>query len=109
MLMYASFFSVHILLKKKNGHRYVIILKLIGPITSWLLNSQKISVDQVLYNFLTMINYDLLFMTQGCVDTFFQEELDKCYREFSRTPMSLLAFIYWGINQGLFLPLGAHN
>lgn len=44
-------------------------LKWIGPITAILLNIYKLNdTGNGLYNFVSMLNYDYLFMAQGVVD-----------------------------------------
>jgi hypothetical protein len=49
-----------------------------------------------------MINYDLLFMAQGIVDSIYEEELDKCYNHYSTTLAMPIMILLWGANIALF-------
>jgi hypothetical protein len=51
-----------------------------------------------------MVNYDMLFMAQGAIDTIYSKELTKCYEENSKTIMMPLCFLLFGLNLALASP-----
>lgn len=56
-----------------------------------------------------MINYDLIFMAQGIVDTIYEKEIEKCFEHFSHTSVMPFMFMLWGANQALFSPSVYHD
>lgn len=56
-----------------------------------------------------MVNYDLLFMAQGAIDTVYSKELAKCYEENSKTIMMPLCFVAFGMNLSMLSPTIYHN
>ena len=56
-----------------------------------------------------MINYDLLFMSQGIVDTIYAEELEESFEFCSKTVIMPFMFVLWGLNTCLFSPLAYHD
>jgi hypothetical protein len=53
---------------------------------------------------MAMVNYDLLFMAQGAIDTVYKEELEMLYDDCSKT--LLMPFMFWifGLNLSLASP-----
>ena len=64
------FFVPHNLIKKKeNGYKYSLLLRIFGPIGTILLCRFKEGTStEPLYVFVSMINFDLVFMSQGLID-----------------------------------------
>lgn len=52
-----------------------------------------------------MINYDLLFMSQGIVDTIYSEDLQYSFDYYSKTALMPFMFMLWGLNASVFSPL----
>jgi hypothetical protein len=58
------FYALQLLVPRRNGHHFAILIKLIGPIGSILLNLYKVQAkDQNLYHIFLMINYDAVFFS----------------------------------------------
>lgn len=73
---YGLYFGLQMLLKRENGHRYGLLIKMIGPICSFTLNLYRDGNNQeTVYGLLAMINYDLIFMGQGLLDGMYTKEL----------------------------------
>ena len=56
-----------------------------------------------------MVNYDLLFMAQGAIDTLYAKEIQKCYDENSKTLLMPLCFMLFGLNLSLNSPTIYHH
>lgn len=71
-------------------------LKWIGPIFTIGLNFYRInSTENSLYNFVSMLNYDFIFMAQGVIDQIYLQEQLKHRGKFTDTimvPIGLLIF-----------------
>ena len=70
------FFLPHNLIKKReNGYKYSLLLRFIGPFGTILLCRFKEGTStQPLYVFVSMINFDLMFMAQGLIDQVYYKE-----------------------------------
>jgi hypothetical protein len=60
--------------------------------------------QDTLYGLLAMVNYDMLFMAQGAIDTIYSKELTKCYEENSKTLLMPVCFFLFGFNLALASP-----
>jgi hypothetical protein len=84
--IYACHFVGTTLVLRPGMDKYAIYLKLVGPLGTFVLNFFKDGANHgEIYGFLAMINYDLVFMSQGIVDSVFYKELEKSYNLFSNT------------------------
>ena len=71
VLFYIMWFTIqpYMLSKGKYAYKYSLLLKCIGPISSFCLNYWRDGTNgDNLYGFMSMINYDLMFMCQGLID-----------------------------------------
>ena len=59
-----------------TGHRYAMLIKLIGPIGSAILNQcvNQTGGDSV-YRVFLMVNFDAIFFAQGVIDMCFWNEM----------------------------------
>jgi hypothetical protein len=86
------------------------VVKSVGPIAALCLNYWRDGANQdTLYGLFAMINYDLLFMAQGAIDTIYYKEQDRCYTELSKTIMMPINFLVFGFNLALCSPTIYHN
>lgn len=73
---YMVHFAAQYIFKLEFGRKYGFVIKLIGPLASYCLNVFKDGSEaETIYGLYAMINYDLLFMSQGIIDTIYQDEL----------------------------------
>ena len=108
--IYMVHYFAQCLLSLKNGHRYGLIVKAVGPLGAFLLNYYRDGANQdTLYGLFAMVNYDLLFMAQGAIDTIYHKELTKCYEENSKTILMPFMFMFFGLNLSLNSPTIYHN
>ena len=81
---------------RENGYKYSYHLRLIGALSIILLCIFKDGYkDGTIYNFVCMINFDLVFMTQGIIDQTYRPEQEKLFDELKDTmlaPFSFFAF-----------------
>jgi hypothetical protein len=82
--------------EKENGYKNSYFIRLIGVISILLLCICKDGTNGgTIYSFVCMINFDLVFMTQGIVDQTYRSEQDKLFEELKDTllaPFSFFAF-----------------
>lgn len=81
---------------KENGYKYSYHIRLIGILSVILLCLFKEGGnDETIYSFVCMINFDLVFMTQGIIDQTYRPEQEKLFDELKDTmlaPFSFFAF-----------------
>jgi len=107
---YMVHFAAQLIFKFENLRKYGFLIKLIGPLASYGLNYWRDGHrDETIYGLYAMINYDLLFMSQGIVDTIYSEELQCSFDYFSKTSVMPFMFVLWGINASVFSPLAYHD
>lgn len=94
MILFTShilyFMFTAFVIPKPTGYKYIHLLRAIGICSMLLFNifkSQQHSDFDSTYGFFIMINYDVMFMAQGLVDTTFKEEYDKRWEELKDTPL----------------------
>ena len=76
IFFYGLFFSLQILLKFENGHRYGLLIKSVGIFASFALNKYRDGSNQeTVYGLLSMIDYDMLFMANGMLDSLYSKEM----------------------------------
>ena len=88
LAIYACHFVGTTLVMRPGMENYAAFLKLIGPIGSLFLCYFKegANTDEI-YGFLAMINFDLVFMSQGIIDSVFIKEIEKGYTIFSNSSL----------------------
>ena len=75
-IIYMVHYFAQILVSGPGGHKYGLIIKAIGPLGCFVLNYYRDGANQdTLYGLFAMVNYDLLFMAQGAIDTIYHKEL----------------------------------
>lgn len=83
---------------RENGYKFSFLIRFIGPISNVLLCVFKKNGDtnhEAIYNFVTMISFDLVFMTQGIIDQTYRAEQEKLFNEMKESlwaPFSFFAF-----------------
>ena len=108
--VYAAYYFSQILLTRPGGHRYCWIIKLIGPAATLLLNTKRDGANQdTMYGLFAMVNYDLVFMAQGAIDTIYKDEMDKFYNDMSKTVLMPFMLIIFGLNLSMCSPTIYHN
>jgi len=104
-LIYMVHYFSQLLISGKDGHKYGLLIKAIGPLGCFVLNYYRDGANQdTLYGLFAMVNYDLLFMAQGAIDTIYHKELTKCYEENSKTILMPFMFLVYGLNLSLNSP-----
>jgi len=94
-----AIYSAQLALGTKQGYKYGLLIKLIGPCGSIAMNMWKVQTKNMqLYHIFLMINYDAIFFSQGVVDMCYWRKMVKVRRECGDT---VLAPLMVGI--GLFL------
>jgi hypothetical protein len=110
MFVYVIHYSAQCLYQLKDGYKYCVIVKAVGPIGCFMLNYWRDGSNQeTLYGLFAMVNYDLLFMAQGAIDTIYHKEQTKCYEENSKTILMPCMFILFGLNLAFASPTVYHN
>ena len=62
-LIYMVHYFAQVLVAGKDGYKYGLIIKAIGPLGCFVLNYYRDGANQdTLYGLFAMVNYDLLFM-----------------------------------------------
>lgn len=86
LCIYACHFVGTTLVMRPGMDKYAVLLKITGPLGTLVLSYFKdgTNIDEI-YGFLAMINFDLVFMCQGIVDSVFSKELEKSMNLFSNT------------------------
>ena len=87
-MFYAIWFLIQpwMLSHGKNSYKYSLLLKCIGPLSSWCLNYWRDGTnDHNMYGLFCMVNYDLMFMCQGLVDQTYNEMQRKSRGEWAKT------------------------
>lgn len=81
------FYTFQLLIhNSENGDRYALMMKMIGPIGSILLNLWKDQApNQPLHHVLMMINYDACFFSQGVVDQAYWRNMMRSRNEAGKT------------------------
>lgn len=75
-----------------------------------MLNYWRDGTNQdTIYGLVAMVNYDLLFMAQGAIDTIYHKEMTKCYEENSKTILMPLMLVMFVLNLALCSPTIYHN
>lgn len=88
LVIYACHFIGPILVLRPGMDKYAVLLKIVGPLGTFALNYYKDGANiNEIYGFLAMINYDLVFMSQGIVDSVFHKEIEKSMNLFSKTSL----------------------
>jgi len=112
-------FGAQLALGTKNGYKYALLIKLIGPCGSIAMNMWKVQTKNMqLYHIFLMINYDAIFFSQGVIDMCYWRKMIKLRKELGDTPMApamvgcglfLYAICspmnYGGLGQLFFYPL----
>jgi hypothetical protein len=94
-----AIYSAQLALGTKQGYKYGLLIKLIGPCGSIAMNMWKVQTKNMqLYHIFLMINYDAIFFSQGVIDMCYWRKMIKVRRECGDT---VLAPLMVGI--GLFL------
>lgn len=108
--IYMVHYLAQLLIQRRNGYRYAIYIKFIGPIGAFFLNYWRDGANQdTIYGLFAMVNYDLLFMAQGAIDTIYHKEMSMCYEEYSKTILMPFMFMFFGLNLSLNSPTIYHN
>lgn len=70
LVVFGIYFALpRLLVNEKRGHKFSLLLKLVGPITCIILNIVKDGKNATTqYGFLLQLNFDLVFMAQGLTD-----------------------------------------
>eukprot|EP00356_Strombidium_inclinatum_P005144 CAMPEP_0170505448 /NCGR_PEP_ID=MMETSP0208-20121228/50983_1 /TAXON_ID=197538 /ORGANISM="Strombidium inclinatum, Strain S3" /LENGTH=165 /DNA_ID=CAMNT_0010786315 /DNA_START=750 /DNA_END=1243 /DNA_ORIENTATION=- len=93
-----------------KGHQYSLLIRLIGPVMHIALNFFKDGNEYYpMYGFLTIINYDLIFMAQGIVDQVYAEEQKQAKEELSKTAWMPLGFFLFFLGYAITCPVGFSN
>lgn len=103
VLVYAAYFTLpHWLVKRENGYKYALLLKLIGPVACVAMNFVKDGDNETTqYGFLLQLNFDLVFMCQGLVDQTYWREMAQARKELAETMWTIFAmwnfFFYYSL------------
>mmetsp|Transcript_8505 Transcript_8505/g.14316 ORF Transcript_8505/g.14316 Transcript_8505/m.14316 type:complete len:231 (-) Transcript_8505:35-727(-) len=104
--IYSTTFLIQFFVASKRGQKYAIVLKLIGPIGTIMLNLYRDShILGVTYGFLAMINYDLTFMAQGILDNVYEKEIAANFAQLGRTPLAPLFFFVFAFTAAMTEPV----
>jgi hypothetical protein len=73
---YGVFFTTQILLTHEHGQKYGLLVKSIGVFACFALNKYRDGSNQeTVYGLLSMIDYDMLFMANGMLDSLYAKEM----------------------------------
>jgi len=117
--IFMAMYSAQLVLGSKQGYKYSILMKLLGPAASICMNFWKVQTkNQNLYHIFLMINYDAIFFSQGVVDMCYWRKMLKVRKELGDTVwapamVGLGLFLYaicspmnyGGLGQLFFYPL----
>lgn len=96
--VFFCYYTLQLTINVNNGHHMAILIKLIGPIGSILMNMYKVQTKEMnLYHIFLMINYDAIFFSQGVIDQCYWRKMVKARREWGDTmlaPIILISFIF---------------
>ena len=105
VFFYGLYFFLQMLLKFENGHKYGLLIKFIGIAASFALNVYRDGTNQeTVYGLLSMIDYDMLFMANGLLDSLYAKEMQKCYDDNSKTLLMPMCFMGYGLNLAVDTP-----
>ena len=110
LLFYTS--VPHLLVKNAGGNAHLVAMALqfLGPIAMACMNPFKDGyLHDTIYGFLTMINYDLVFMCQGIVDNVYRQEQLKAKAELGKTVVSFFTFYSFYLVWCTTAPMGHEN
>ena len=94
----------------ERSHYVALAVKLMGPLVMAVMNVYKDGdIDGSIYGFLTMINYDLVFMCQGIVDTVYRKEQERAIKELSSTALTFVGFLFFFTTYSLTAPTSGEN
>ena len=92
------FYSFQLLIHTPNGHHYAMVIKLVGPLGSIMLNMYKMQTSNMnLYHIFLMINYDAIFFSQGVVDMCYWKQMKKSrdvIGDSTMAPVSIVLFLF---------------
>lgn len=105
VIFYFAWFSLQLMLKGENCHRYSLLLKLVGPLSAIVMNYFKDGGNtETVYGFMCMINYDLMFMCQGLIDQTYMKMQLKSRGEWAETMIAPACLIIYSLAMSITSP-----
>jgi hypothetical protein len=108
--VFFCFYTLQLTINTRYGHHNAMLIKLIGPIGSVLLNLYKVQTkDMNLYHIFLMINYDAIFFSQGVVDQCYWRKMVQARKEWGNTVLAPVCVVFFLFMYSITSPMNYSN